>query len=48
MAKFRKLHTLYRSKGQALMQVLSAYNERDLSLILDFFNRVNSGKVEAE
>ncbi len=46
MVKFRKLHTLYRSKGRALMQVLSAYNERDLSLILDFFNRVNSGRVE--
>jgi DNA-binding MarR family transcriptional regulator len=47
-AKFRKLYTHYRSKGEALMRVLSAYNEDELKLILDFFSRVNGGSVEAK
>ncbi|MGO8789580.1 MAG: MarR family winged helix-turn-helix transcriptional regulator [Terriglobia bacterium] len=47
-AKFRKLYALYQSKGQALAQALSAYKERDLEVILDFFTRVNRGGGEAE
>jgi DNA-binding MarR family transcriptional regulator len=45
-AKFRKLHALYQAKGQALMGVLSAYNESELKMILDFFSRVDSGNAE--
>jgi len=47
-AKFHKLYALYRSKGEALMQVLSAYREDELKLILDFFSRVNSKSAETE
>ena len=47
-AKFRKLHALYRSKGQALIEVLSAYKEDELKLILDFFSRANSSRGETE
>jgi DNA-binding MarR family transcriptional regulator len=47
-SKARNLHSIYRSKSQELTRVLSAYNERELKLILDFFSRVNSGSVEAE
>jgi DNA-binding MarR family transcriptional regulator len=45
-AKFQRLYTHYRSKGEALMQVLSAYKEGELQLILDFFKRVNSRSAE--
>jgi DNA-binding MarR family transcriptional regulator len=41
-AKTRKLHALYQSKGEALRQVLSSYDEQELNLILDFFRRTNS------
>ncbi len=47
-AKFRKLYALYQSKGQGLAQAFSAYNEHELELILDFFNRVNSKSAGAE
>jgi DNA-binding MarR family transcriptional regulator len=47
-AKARKLAALYRSKSKALMQVLSGYDESELKLILDFFNRLNSGSAESE
>jgi hypothetical protein len=47
-ARARKLDAIYRSKSQALAQVLSAYNEREVKLILDFFSRVNSESAEAE
>jgi MarR family transcriptional regulator, organic hydroperoxide resistance regulator len=46
-AKARKLHALYDSRGRALAQALSTYNERELNLILDFFRRVNSAGVDA-
>jgi DNA-binding MarR family transcriptional regulator len=41
-SKFRKLRPHYQAKGRALMEVLSAYNEQELSLILDFFTRTNN------
>ena len=47
-AKFRKLYALYQSKGQGLAQALSAYNEHELEMILDFFTRVNRGSVEEQ
>jgi len=47
-AKFHKLYALYRSKGEALTQVLSTYREDELKLILDFFSRVNSKSAETE
>jgi DNA-binding MarR family transcriptional regulator len=47
-AKFRKLHALYQAKGQALMGALSAYDESELKLILDFFSRVNSGSATSD
>lgn len=47
-AAARKLHALYQSKGQGLAQALSAYNEGELKLILDFFNRANSSRPETE
>lgn len=47
-AKFRKLHALYRSRGQALARALSPYNERELRLILDFFHHANSRREETE
>jgi len=47
-AKFHKLYALYRTKGEALIELLSAYKEDELKLILDFFNRVNRKSAEAE
>ena len=41
-AKLLKLQTRYRSRCQALARALSAYNELELNLILDFFTRANS------
>lgn len=46
--KFRKLFALYLSKGQALAQALSRYNDDELKLILDFFRQVNSTREDAE
>jgi DNA-binding MarR family transcriptional regulator len=40
-AAMRKLEALYRSKGERLMRVLSEYTERELLLILDFFEQTN-------
>ena len=45
-AKFRKLHALYRSRGQALLRVLSPFNESELKLILDFFQSANGSREE--
>jgi DNA-binding MarR family transcriptional regulator len=38
----RKIRARYRSKGEALAGVLAKYDDRELRLILDFFERVNS------
>jgi len=40
-AKLRKLQAIYRSKGEGLARILSAYDDRQLELILDFFRRTN-------
>src|ERR1700674_875024 len=37
----RKLQTIYRSKGEGLVSVLSEYNDHDLRVILDFFEKTN-------
>ena len=44
-AKFRKLHAHYRSKAEALMRVLSTYDENKLQLIMDFFTRANGERT---
>ncbi len=38
-AKMRKLHQIYRSKGESLAKALSPYTDRELELILDFVTR---------
>jgi DNA-binding MarR family transcriptional regulator len=40
-ARLAKLHTIYRSKGETLARVLSAYSPHELELILDFLTRTN-------
>lgn len=40
-ARARKLRGIYRSKGEALMKVLSRYDESELHVVLDFFQRTN-------
>ena len=40
-ARSRKLRNVYRSKGEALLKVLSRYNESELQVVLDFFQRTN-------
>jgi DNA-binding MarR family transcriptional regulator len=37
----RRLHSIYRSKGEGLMSVLSEYNDHDLHVIQDFFQKTN-------
>jgi DNA-binding MarR family transcriptional regulator len=44
----RKLHAIYREKGQALRQVLFSHNDRELLVIREFFERTNStGSAES-
>jgi DNA-binding MarR family transcriptional regulator len=40
-ARLRQLERIYHSKGEALVQALSKYNEHELRTILDFFRKVN-------
>jgi DNA-binding MarR family transcriptional regulator len=40
-ARLRKLQARYRSKGELLANAASAYSEKELLLILDFFNRIS-------
>jgi DNA-binding MarR family transcriptional regulator len=44
-ARLRKLQPLYQSKGEYLVNVLSKLSERELQVILDFFNRTNRGEL---
>ena len=37
----RKLQTIYRSKAEGLVSVLSEYNDHDLRVIRDFFEKSN-------
>jgi MarR family transcriptional regulator, organic hydroperoxide resistance regulator len=40
-ARLRQLERIYRAKGEALVRVLSQFNEAELRTILDFFRKVN-------
>jgi DNA-binding MarR family transcriptional regulator len=42
-AKLRKLEAIYRSKGEGLASALSSYNQRELRLLLDFFQKTSRG-----
>jgi DNA-binding MarR family transcriptional regulator len=41
LSSFSKFESHYRSKAEGLAKALSAYNESELRLILDFFMRTN-------
>jgi DNA-binding MarR family transcriptional regulator len=45
-AQARKLRSIYRSKGDALLEVLAGYDEGELRLILDFFQKTNSASAD--
>jgi len=38
-ARLRQFQTIYQSKGELLMRATEKFNERELALILDFFQR---------
>ena len=40
--QIRRLEEIYRSKGQALAQTLSEFNERELEVVLSFFQKSNA------
>jgi len=41
MARFRPLHGIYKSKSELLANALSGFNDRELALILRFFQRTS-------
>lgn len=47
-AALRKLEPIYRDKAENLAQVLSRYDERQLRLILDFFQATNRQEAGQE
>jgi DNA-binding MarR family transcriptional regulator len=44
--QMRKLQSIYRSKGQLLLDAVSGASDSELRVILDFFHRTNTGKPE--
>jgi len=38
-ARLRQFQSIYKSKGDSLAAAMTAYNDRELALILDFFRR---------
>jgi len=41
MPKLRKLEAIYRQKGEALNRVLSNFDDQELTLLFEFFRRIN-------
>jgi len=45
LESLRKLEGVYKSKGELLSSAIERYKDRDLRLLIEFFEQVNGGGV---
>jgi len=47
LESLRQLEGVYKSKGDMLAGVIERYSDRDLRLLIEFFERINDSGVDA-